>query len=303
MEISETMEWLNGEAQFDNYLKVNIFFRAEGGGVSIQVIISNIIPGIKGSEFPHIILTKEPEVTMLFARKLQNMEKGYILLRDNLGLSYVASQNGIIDTTNLLFHSGEDSPAFIYYSPITAEQWEEMMEVSKEAGVVELVFRLSVPFTLRMNAIDYKFNLWRQEIPIKISRADIEDMYFIWSKNMESMIDAPKNLPPEVFSDIVEASKCLNIGASKAAIVMARRALEQALIIKGAKKNDNLLDQIDDIKQKKLLSDSDAHLAHGIRYLGNYGAHPEDDLLKDVNLDDAKLAFQVVSKILKNLFR
>ncbi|MEM4056651.1 MAG: DUF4145 domain-containing protein [Thermoplasmatales archaeon] len=208
-----------------------------------------------------------------------------------------------IDTTNLLFHSGEVSPAFIYYSPITAEQWEEMMEVSKEAGVVELVFRLSVPFTLRMNAIDYKFNLWRQEIPIKISRADIEDMYFIWSKNKESMIDAPKNLPPEVFSDIVEASKCLNIGASKAAIVMARRALEQALIIKGAKKNDNLLDQIDDIKQKKLLSDSDAHLAHGIRYLGNYGAHPEDDLLKDVNLDDAKLAFQVVSKILKNLFR
>jgi hypothetical protein len=94
----------------------------------------------------------------------------------------------------------------------------------------------------------------------------------------------------------------LDIEASKAAATMARRALQQTLIEKGADKSKNLYDQIVYFEKEGLLTPDIVNLAQGIRFLGNYGAHPESDPLKDVTLEDAKLSFLIISKIMRQLY-
>jgi hypothetical protein len=42
---------------------------------------------------------------------------------------------------------------------------------------------------------------------------------------------------------------------------------------------------------------------HGVRQFGNFGAHPNDDLLVQVDSDDAKLALEITKKILKELYK
>lgn len=123
-----------------------------------------------------------------------------------------------------------------------------------------------------------------------------ELILFIYAKknNQWELVDQypkriPKlheSIPDNVGRDYVEAIKCFDVGANKASVVMCRRALQNSIIEKGAKK-DRLVDQIDELYQNQIITKDIKDWAHEIRLTGNIGAHPDEDGLEDVTQKDA----------------
>lgn len=121
-----------------------------------------------------------------------------------------------------------------------------------------------------------------------------------WRESYASS-DLPSNVPEHVAADFSEAMRCLSVDSHRASVVMLRRCLEEAAVAKGAD-GTRLLDLLESLVQKKVLSTADHSLASGVRLFGNYGAHPQDDLLSTVTRDDAELVFQVTRNLLKKMF-
>lgn len=96
-------------------------------------------------------------------------------------------------------------------------------------------------------------------------------------------------VPSESLLDFKEGVLCLANKCSRAAVSMFRRSLQSALIERGANPKEDLIDQI---KNATFLTQDIKDWAHNIRIFGNWGAHPQDDNLKDV---DNKLAEETQS--------
>ena len=97
----------------------------------------------------------------------------------------------------------------------------------------------------------------------------------------------------EVVGDIREAVAAFNAFAPRAAVVMLRRALQRACIGKGAK-GSNLCDQIEDLHYRlKIFDNAHVALATATRLFGNFGAHPNDDLLDDLSDEEARRALDL----------
>ena len=92
-------------------------------------------------------------------------------------------------------------------------------------------------------------------------------------------------IPTDVADDYVEAIKCFDISAYKASVVMCRRALQTSVIGKGATKG-RLVDQIDELCTKGLITEDIKNWAHEIRLTANIGAHP--DGLENIAPQDAE---------------
>ncbi len=88
------------------------------------------------------------------------------------------------------------------------------------------------------------------------------------------------SVPTEVLEDFKEGVICLSNKCPRAAVSMFRRSLQSSLIDKGANSKDDLIDQI---KNATFLTQDIKDWAHNIRIFGNWGAHPQDDNLKDVD--------------------
>lgn len=97
------------------------------------------------------------------------------------------------------------------------------------------------------------------------------------------------SVPNDVLADFKEGVVCLHHKCNKAAVSMFRRSLQSALLERGADAKSDLIDQI---KSATFLTDDIKDWAHNIRIFGNWGAHPQDDNLKDV---DNKLAEETKS--------
>jgi hypothetical protein len=78
---------------------------------------------------------------------------------------------------------------------------------------------------------------------------------------------------------------------------MCRRTLQNALIDKGAKKN-KLIDQVDEIIKDEQLN----AIAHSTRIIGNWGAHEQDDELKEVDWKKASAILDFTWSILDYLY-
>jgi hypothetical protein len=87
-------------------------------------------------------------------------------------------------------------------------------------------------------------------------------------------------VPKEVVDDYTEGLVCLANGAAKAAVSMFRRAIQSAVIEQGADKEQKLSQQI---KSVGSLTKEIKDWAHNIRIFGNWGAHPQDDKLSQVD--------------------
>ena len=111
-----------------------------------------------------------------------------------------------------------------------------------------------------------------------------------------------KSIPKEIGDDFDEANRCLGIEAKKATVVMCRRVLQNACVLKGAKANSELFKQIDELEDKRIINPSMKDVAHTIRMIGNWGAHPQGDPLKDVTLDDAFEIVRFTSAFLDEVF-
>jgi hypothetical protein len=197
----------------------------------------------------------------------------------------------------------EESSQYLRYSCIVKpDQWRRLREIARKVGLVKLKLLISFPLLQKTGALWSNRTLWALLIHVPISKANLEEFVGVWTKTRDSVRDLPNALPEKVLLDMIEASKCMDIEVGKAAVVMSRRALQNALLLKGADKTLPLYKQIDKLKESGIISSDVASLAHGVRYLGNFGAHPDEDLLNGISFEDAKLAYQVVLKILNQLF-
>jgi len=204
---------------------------------------------------------------------------------------------------NLKIGPGKQSSPIAFFTNVTLAQAEKMRELADELGTVTLNLHLYFS-ALYVAAIGIQKTLALHPVfPFDVTKVKMRDWIAQWTSLYARSEDLPGSVPKNVLDDYVEAMSTFNINAFKASSVMARRALQQALEDKGATKGHKLAAQIDELNGKGLLSDAAADLAHGVRQFGNFGAHPNDDLLAQVTSDDARIALDITKKILKELYK
>lgn len=121
-----------------------------------------------------------------------------------------------------------------------------------------------------------------------VKRNGRRDIVDIQPKTLASSVD--KAIPSPIYEDIEEAYKCQSVQAWRAAVTMARRAMQNICLQKGAPstrdittkegktktiKND-LVHQIDWLFDERIITKDLKDWAHEIRTVGNSGAHPGD---------------------------
>lgn len=112
------------------------------------------------------------------------------------------------------------------------------------------------------------------------------------------------SIPQNIWSDFSEACKSFDVKAYKATVVMCRRMLQSVCLERGAKKknaNGNWIPLRDQIKEA--FPQKDYALIHsiadGIKYFGDYGAHPQDDGIDAVKKEDSKELLDFTYNILE----
>lgn len=94
-------------------------------------------------------------------------------------------------------------------------------------------------------------------------------------------------VPADIAKDFKEALRCRWIKAYKATVVMCGRALQASAMEMGAESTKPLKGQIDELREKGLITEPLKNFAHAVRLTRNVGAHPDEDGLKDVDEKDA----------------
>jgi hypothetical protein len=108
----------------------------------------------------------------------------------------------------------------------------------------------------------------------------------------------PIRCSPGVLRDAREAFAAFNASAPRAAVVMIRRALERSCNEAGAQ-GGSLYEKLADAHDRlKVIDKAQSQLASGMRLFGNYGAHPNDDLLDDVTADEAEVVLKIGVQVL-----
>lgn len=107
------------------------------------------------------------------------------------------------------------------------------------------------------------------------------------------------HVPSAVLEDYEEGLICLSSGANKAAVSMFRRAMQDAMIDLGADQDLDLLKQIKSIGS---LTKGIKDWAHNVRIFGNWGAHPQEDLLKDVTSELAQEVRELMEEFMNYVY-
>jgi len=98
------------------------------------------------------------------------------------------------------------------------------------------------------------------------------------------------SVPSEILEDFKSALKCYEFDEYRPAAAMCRRSLQASVLKEGADSKKDLIDQIDELHQKKpdRFTSDIKDWAHNIRIFGNWGTHPDKDGLKDVSREIAR---------------
>jgi len=107
-----------------------------------------------------------------------------------------------------------------------------------------------------------------------------------------------ENIPEAIRNDLDEAKMCFSVSAWRGAAVMARRAMQSAAIEKGATKS-RLVDQIEELKNKGLITVDLKEWADVVRWVGNDAAHPGND---NVTSNDAEDILKLAEQFLHVLY-
>jgi hypothetical protein len=124
------------------------------------------------------------------------------------------------------------------------------------------------------------------------------------------------SIPQPMHDDLREAKLSHAIGAQNAAVVMARRALQNAAVQQGAPRvrpNGHPLPlalQLKWLVNEARITHQQWRYAEAVRYIGNHGAHTEepdvrdDDILTitDVTAEDAEQAIQLVEELCRTIY-
>lgn len=107
-----------------------------------------------------------------------------------------------------------------------------------------------------------------------------------------------QRMPEKIRKDLDEAKSCLSVNAYRACAGMCRRAMQTACMEKGSSKGD-LIDQIDEIHQKGVITVDLKDLAHTVRMVGNDALHPNAD---EVTPQDAKEILELAEQLMEVIF-
>lgn len=100
-------------------------------------------------------------------------------------------------------------------------------------------------------------------------------------------------IPEELKRDLDEAKLCYSIGAYRGCAVLARRVIQVCCIDKGADKNKKLYQQIEEIYEKRVITEDIKNWTTAIRWIGNDAAHPSSNIVESNEAEDVlKLAEQ-----------
>lgn len=117
-----------------------------------------------------------------------------------------------------------------------------------------------------------------------------------------AVVTVDPTIPTEIADDFKEAKRCFSVEAKKATVTMCRRVLQNTCISKGASPNAELVKQIDELESMRVINPSMKDVAHTIRKIANWGAHPQDDPLKEVTLEDASELLKFTFEFLDEVF-
>ncbi len=243
--------------------------------------------------------------------KTPNIEIWYPIV----GYIWYSDSNNVGDVIGPLYHLSSPGDGFQgllhpgkYFdvnllAKIPLEHAERMKSIAEKEGVVRLYVHIQFSAlynqgTAARKTLNY-IPTFTFEIPKKLIDAWVSKWSDAYAVRYEGLFPS---VPEEVFHDYTEAVKCYNVGAYRAAVAMARRALQQAAEAKGASKKDTLSNQIKWLFDQNLIDTATKNLADGVRWFGNFGAHPQEDLLFQVTKEDAELAIKVLRQRLIKLY-
>jgi hypothetical protein len=106
-----------------------------------------------------------------------------------------------------------------------------------------------------------------------------------------------EGLPDDIQSDRREACSCFYGGDYRAAVIMARAAIQRAVRVMGAE-SAGLKAEINDLAQRRVLTQSLQEWAHEVRIAGDDAAHPED--LGAITQDEAEESLRFMEEFLKH---
>jgi len=144
----------------------------------------------------------------------------------------------------------------------------------------------------RLDGYDFR----NGDITVRVETERVRDYY------PRKVLTIDSAIPQEIGDDFNEANRCLGVEAKKATVAMCRRALQNTCVSKGANPSEDLFRQIDELGSKRIINPSMKDVAHTIRTIGNWGAHPQCDPLRDVTLDDAFEIAKFTSEFLDEVF-
>ena len=108
-------------------------------------------------------------------------------------------------------------------------------------------------------------------------------------------------IPLEPYEAAQEAIKSLEIGAYRAAASMSRYTIQSALLDKGTP-DRRPMDMVNYARQHNLVSDIVVSRCRAIVYIGNSGAHPQADVLKNIGRQDAIEGLRLMRRVLLEIY-
>jgi len=108
-----------------------------------------------------------------------------------------------------------------------------------------------------------------------------------------------ERIPEHIRNDLDEAKKCFSISAYRACAVMARRAIQNACIDKGCNPDDRLVNQIEELFKKGIITMEMKDWATVVRWVGNDAAHPSNP---EVTREDAEDILNLAEQLFHILY-
>lgn len=106
-------------------------------------------------------------------------------------------------------------------------------------------------------------------------------------------------VPSSVLEDYQEGAVCMSVCAHKGAVSMFRRTIQDSMIDLGADQKDTLVQQINSVDR---LTKDIKDWAHNVRIFGNWGEHPQDDLLNDITGEIAQEVKSFVEEFMNYVY-
>jgi len=120
-----------------------------------------------------------------------------------------------------------------------------------------------------------------------------DNLLDIFPSPLPSPVD--QRIPEKIKKDLEEAKLCFSVNAINACVAMCRKALQRACKEAGATKKD----LIDEIAEKKIITETLKDLAHGVRSVGNDGVHPNEE---EVLVEDAEEILKLTKQFMEMVF-